>query len=265
MHIDISERINEVSQSLRQQFGEPPRLAVVLGSGLSGVADQLEAAHRLPRTELGLMAPGVAGHSGHVVVGNLGGHRVLALCGRLHLYEGHPVSEVVLAVRALAAWGVKFLVLTSAVGGIRPGLRPGDVVRVRDHINLSGVNPLRGPLPVGTQSRFLDVSHLYSSRLRALLPHLPEGVYAAMPGPSYETPAEIRMLSVMGADLVGMSMVHEAIAALHGGMEVLSLSVVSNAAAGLSDDPLDHHDVTAVTARATQTIYNALLTVVQGC
>lgn len=246
---------------LQAIFGDPPPFAVVLGSGLSPLTDRLTAPRSCSRAEAALPPTGVHGHAGTLVRGELGGHPILALCGRNHLYEGHSVATAVQAVRSLARWGVKTLVLTSAVGGIRPDLRPGTLARISDHINFSGVNPLAGHSPDHPAERFIDISRLYAPRLRALLPDLPEAVYAMMPGPTYESPAEIRMLGRMGADVVGMSMVQEAIAAYAAGMEVLSLSVISNLAAGISTTPLTHEEVTEVTRGALARLEAALCTV----
>jgi purine-nucleoside phosphorylase len=257
-------RIEEVSTALRRTFGEAPALAVVLGSGMGTVLGRMEVLHQVRREDLGLRPTGVSGHAGTVALARWEGKNVLVFSGRLHLYEGHPVAEVVLGARAIAHWGTKNLILSSAVGGIRPEWPVGSLVRICDHINLSGVNPLSGPnLPPGT--RFPDLGSLYSPRLRALLPQLPEAVYAAMSGPSYESPAEIRMLRTMGADVVGMSMVHEAIAAHHHGLQVLGLAVVSNPAAGLAAEPLAHQDVEAAVARAVETFCSALAQVVRSC
>ncbi len=179
-----------------------------------------------------------------------GNRRVLVFLGRTHLYEGHPVAVVVHGVRTAIAAGCRVIVLTNAAGGIRRGLRPGQPVLISDHINLTGRSPVAGPPPPdGYPSRFTDLSEAYSARLRAAAkaadPSLEEGVYAALAGPHYETPAEIRMLTAAGADLVGMSTALETIAARHLGAEVLGLSLVTNVAAGLSDQPLDHGEVVA--------------------
>jgi purine-nucleoside phosphorylase len=246
------ETIDAVAARLRERFGDPaPQVAVVLGSGLGRFADTLDDADAAPYGEVGLPASRVPGHAGRLVVGRVGARRVAAMQGRLHHYEGHDAATLVLGIRALARWGVKGVVLTSAVGGVLPELRPGEVVLLRDHINLSGANPLRGPNVDALGPRFPDLQGLYSARLREVAravagEPLREGVYAAMPGPSYETPAEVRMIGRLGGDVVGMSLVHEAIAAGHAGLEVLGVAVVSNPAAGLTDEVLAHADVTAV-------------------
>jgi purine-nucleoside phosphorylase len=226
-------------------------VAVVLGSGWRPAADRFgSVVAEVPTTELPGFPPStVAGHAGVVrSLRSAEGRRVLAFLGRVHGYEGHAPSVVVHAVRTACLAGCSVLVLTNAAGGIRSGLRVGEPVLIADHLNLTGRSPLEGPAPAAVYPpRFVDLSDTYSSRLRELArsvePSLSEGVYAALPGPHYETPAEIRMLSMLGADLVGMSTVWEAIAARHLGAEVLGLSLVTNLAAGLSGAPLDHAEV----------------------
>jgi purine-nucleoside phosphorylase len=227
-------------------------VAVVLGSGWAPAADALGTpAAEVPMAALGgFPEPTVGGHSPKVRSLSVGGVRTLVFLGRVHLYEGHPVSTVVHGVRTAVAAGCRVVVLTNAAGGIRAGYRVGQPVLIADHLNLTGRSPLAGPPPPdGYGPRFTDLTDLYSARLRALArqadPGLAEGVYAAMPGPHYETPAEIRMLATVGADLVGMSTVLEAIAARHLGAEVLAISLVSNLAAGLASSGLDHAEVVA--------------------
>jgi purine-nucleoside phosphorylase len=217
-------------------------VAVVLGSGWRPAADLLGTpSHEIAMADLpGFVCPVVAGHGGTVRSVAVGDHRVLVLLGRTHLYEGHGVAAVAHGVRTAAAAGCRTVVLTNAAGGIREGMSVGDPVLVADHLNLTGLSPLHGP-------RFVDLTDLYSPRLRALAraidPTLTEGVYAGLSGPHFETPAEIRMLRGLGADLVGMSTVLEAIAARAEGAEVFALSLVTNLAAGLSGAPLDHQEV----------------------
>ena len=244
--------------ALRARFGPPPVAGMVLGSGLGGLVAELQDADGAPYEELGLPATGVAGHAGKLVVGQLGGVRVAMLSGRKHLYEGCSTDEVVRAVRALSLWGVGRVVLTSAVGGIGDGLDPGELLVITDHLNFTGQNPLRGPNLDALGPRFPDLGTAYDPALRAQIlavaaeqgVTLHQGVLAAMPGPSYETPAEIRMLSVLGAAVVGMSAVPEAIALAHMGTPLLALGLVSNRAAGLSDGPLSHEEVTEAAALA---------------
>jgi purine-nucleoside phosphorylase len=225
---------------------------VVLGSGWAQAADRFgETTAEVPVVELpGFLPVAVAGQSGVLrSVRAAGGRRILALLGRVHAYEGHDLSAVVHGVRAAVRAGCGIVVLTNAAGGLRSGMRVGQPVLIRDHINLTARSPLTGAAPPAELGlpRFVDLTHAYSPRLRELArqvdPALEEGVYAGLPGPQYETPAEIRMLQAVGADLVGMSTVHEVIAARHVGAEVLGLSLVTNLAAGLSEAPLDHADV----------------------
>jgi purine-nucleoside phosphorylase len=226
-------------------------VAVVLGSGWRPAADRLgEVVAEMSTAELPGFPPStVAGHSGAVrSIRAADGRRVLAFLGRVHGYEGHTPAVVVHGVRTACRAGCTVVVLTNAAGGIRPGLSVGQPVLIADHLNLTGRSPLEGPVPADTvPPRFVDLSDAYASRLRALArsaePSLEEGVYAALPGPHYETPAEIRMLGLLGADLVGMSTVWEAIAARHLGAEVLALSLVTNLAAGLGGATLDHAEV----------------------
>lgn len=224
-------------------------VAVVLGSGWVAAADVLgEPTADLPVGELtGFIPPGVSGHAGRLRSVPVGDRRVLILLGRTHLYEGHGVAPVVHGVRTAAAAGARTIVLTNAAGGLRPELHPGQPVLVRDHLNLTGRSPLVG-------AQFVDLTDLYSARLRALAHEvdgsLADGIYAGLPGPHYETPAEVAMLGRLGADLVGMSTVLEAIAARAVGAEVLAISLVTNLAAGVSPVPLDHGDVLAAGAAA---------------
>jgi purine-nucleoside phosphorylase len=224
-------------------------VAVVLGSGWRPAADVIGAPdHELAMADLpGFRPPGVAGHSGTVRSVSVGERRALVLLGRTHLYEGHGVGPVVHGVRTAAAAGCRTVVLTNAAGGIRDGMRVGEPVLISDHLNLTSLSPLAGPC-------FTDLTDLYSPRLRAIAreidPELTEGVYVGLPGPHFETPAEIRMFRLLGADLVGMSTVLEAIAARAEGVEVFGLSLVTNLAAGITGEPLDHHEVLAAGAAA---------------
>lgn len=226
----------------------PSRVAVVLGSGLSTVASALLPGSPTPYSELEGMKPPTAGsHEGALYSGETEGVASLAFAGRLHLYEGHDVATVVQPVRIAAAAGCEIVVLTNAAGGIDPALEVGSIALISDHLNLTGTNPLLGI--TDADSRFLDLTDVYDDELRDIArsvdPDLREGVYAGLVGPVYETPAEIRMLRTMGAGLVGMSTVLEAIEARRLGMRVLGLSLVTNAAAGLSPQKLEHGEVSA--------------------
>jgi purine-nucleoside phosphorylase len=230
--------------------------AVVLGSGWQAAADAIGAPElEVPLADLGgFPQPGVKGHAASVRYVTKGQRRLLVYLGRVHMYEGHDPHTVVHGVRTAIAVGCRTVVLTNAAGGINAGYAVGDPVLISDHLNLTGRSPLAGHLPPHVPSRFTDLTDAYSGRLRAraleLDPSLAEGVYAGLPGPHFETPAEIRMLRAAGADLVGMSTVMEAIAARHLGAEVLGISIVSNPAAGLSDEPINHQDVLAATGAA---------------
>lgn len=242
----------QAADELVRRFGARPEVAVVLGSGWRPVADVLGAADfECPMTDLpGFAPPTVAGHVGAVRGLHAQGRPVVVLLGRSHLYEGLSAGQVVHAVRAVVLAGAGIVVLTNAAGAINAEYTPGQPVLVRDHLNLTGASPLTGAEPPeGYRSRFVDLTDLYAARLRAVArgvdPSLEEGVYAALRGPHYETPAEVSMLRGLGADLVGMSTALEAIAARHLGAAVLGISLVTNLAAGVSPEPLDHAEVLA--------------------
>ncbi len=255
----LYEQTERAASAIRIRCASAPTVAIVLGSGLGALAELLQDPQAIPFGEIpDFPAPTVAGHAGRLIFGALGGHQAAVMQGRFHYYEGHDLARVTLPIRVLAALGAKCLVLTAATGGIRGDLRCGDLVLLSDHINLIGANPLRGVHDERLGARFPDMSEVYSCRLRALAKHaarelgfvLSEAVYAAMPGPSYETPAEIRMLRTLGADVVGMSTIPEAIVARQMGMEVMGLALVTNAAAGLGG-AISHEDVLA-TGRAAE-------------
>jgi purine-nucleoside phosphorylase len=243
----------EASAAALKELTGAPRFdaAVVLGSGWLAAADAIGAPEaEVPLADLGgFVIPTTKGHAPAVRSIKAGNHRVLLFLGRVHLYEGHDPHTVVHGVRTAIAAGCRTIVLTNAAGGVNPAYQVGQPVLISDHLNLTGRSPLSGPLPPTVPSRFTDLTEVYSRRLRALAqqldPELQEGVYAALPGPHYETPAEIRMLRTAGADLVGMSTVLEAIAARHLNAEVLAISLVTNPAAGLTGEPLDHAEVLA--------------------
>ena len=233
-----------VSESVRSRTDHRPKTGIILGSGLSGVADEL-GGDTVPYKDIsGMPEPSVSGHVGELRVS--GG--TAALSGRFHYYEGHIMDKVVLPVFLLHALGVKNLIVTNAAGGVNTEYRPGDIVSICDHINLMGTHPLIGPNTDDFGPRFPDMSSCYSKRFMDLADKaagktLHRGVYAALTGPSYETPAEIRMLRTLGADLVGMSTVPEVIVAKYLGMDVAGFSCVTNMAAGILDAPLDHSEV----------------------
>ncbi len=251
--------------------GQAPSVAVVLGSGWLGAADVLG----VPDTELstgdltGFAVPTVAGHRGSIRALEVGGRRVVVLVGRVHLYEGLSEADVVHGVRTAVLAGCSTVILTNAAGGLNPEWPPGTAVALTDHLNLTNRSPLSGPPPPDPYgSRFVDLSEVYSARLRAVArgvdPSMREGVYAALRGPHYETPAEIRMLRTLGADLVGMSTALEAIAARHLNAEVLGVSLVTNLAAGVASTPLDHAEVLAAGAAAAPGLGRLLRGVIEG-
>jgi purine-nucleoside phosphorylase len=229
-----------------------PKIALVLGSGLGAFADEFETPTKIPYAEISNFPRSTAiGHAGKLVVGTVGDVEVAGMQGRVHLYEGYSAKEVAFPIRVFARMGVKAIILTNAAGGIKREFVQGTLVVIKDHINLQGVTPLTGPNDDRLGVRFPDMTVAYDRRFREMTVGagnrngvgLYEGVYAALPGPSYETPAEIRYLRSIGADLVGMSTVPEVIAARHSGMRVLGISCVTNAAAGILDQPLDHKEV----------------------
>jgi len=244
---------------IREATALEPRVGVVLGSGLGALADELDERVEIPYGELpGWPVPTAVGHSGVLVLGRLESVPVAVLRGRAHLYEGIGAERVVFGVRVLGRLGIRSLVLTNAAGGIDPALPPGRLVLVSDHVNLQGTSPLVGPNDDSLGPRFPDMSDAYDPTFRQaareaaarLGIELAEGVYAGWLGPQFETPAEIRFLRVAGADLVGMSTVQEVIAARHLGIRCLGISVVTNPAAGVSDERIDHEAVLEVGARA---------------
>jgi purine-nucleoside phosphorylase len=250
--VDLHDRIETAAHFLQRRIAEPPKVAVVLGSGLGVLADRLTDPVVIPYVEIPhFPAPSVHGHRGNLVVGKLGTTPIVALQGRFHYYEGHDLDAVTFYVRVLKAFGVQTLILTAATGGINLDYHPGDIVCLSDHLNLIGSNPLRGPNDERLGLRFPDMTSVYSSALRKIATeeasrqglNLRAGVYACLPGPSYETPAEIRMLKTLGADVVGMSTVPEAIVARHSGLDVLAFALVTNAAAGVTGATITHEEV----------------------
>jgi purine-nucleoside phosphorylase len=246
------DRVNEAAASIRRHVGDVPDVAVVLGSGLGDFADGLGGSMVVPYEQIPHWpAARVVGHAGRLVAGTVAGRRVLALSGRAHFYEGHDMATVTFAVRAIGRLGVTVLVLTNAAGGVNTTFTQGALMLIDDHINLFGTNPLIGPNEERFGPRFPDMTEVYAGRLRqaavdaaaSLAIPLARGVYAGLHGPSYETPAEIRYLRAIGADAVGMSTVPEAIVARHMGLEVLGLSCITNMAAGVLPQPLDHREV----------------------
>ncbi len=260
---EIRAEVESAATALRARIearlgGETPRVAITMGSGLGGLGAEIEDPVRVPYEELpGWPRPTVIGHAGHALIGTLGGRPVLGLSGRVHLYEGGPPARVAFYVRVAGALGIPALFLSNAAGAIRAGWHPGELMLIFDHLNLTGTSPLIGPV-VGAENRFPDLTFAYDRELRAVVREaaaelgqtLHEGVYAAMHGPAFETPAEIRMLRTLGADAVGMSTVPEVITARALGIRCVAVSCLTNYAAGVLDEPLNHEEVLETTKLA---------------
>lgn len=258
----------DAARILAGAFPDSPKVAVILGSGLGGLTGELDGPVGVPFLDLpGFVRAGVEGHAGEFVCGTLAGSPVVLQSGRCHVYEGHPSSAVAAPVRTLAALGVEVLVVTNAAGGIRKELVPGEIMLITDHLNLMGTSPLMGaPLP--GESRFTDMTTAYCEELRRLALAAAEekgitlwqGVYAAVHGPSFETPAEIRMLDGLGADAVGMSTVPEVLVARARGVRCLGFSAITNRAAGLSGESLSHQEVMEI----ADSFYDPLAAIIGG-
>jgi purine-nucleoside phosphorylase len=264
----IAARLEDCVFAVKKRVPIRPSVGVVLGSGLGDFADTLDGLVKIPYGDLPHMtAPAVAGHAGNLCFGSIAGTPVVCMQGRLHLYEGHPVDKVVQGVRTMARLGARSVILTNAAGGLEPTWAAGDLMVVTDHLNLTGVSPLVGLDDGSLGPRFPDMTAAYDPDLRAMLRGvardagiaLREGVYAALLGPQYETPAEVRMVRALGAHAVGMSTVLETIALRHMDVRVGALSCITNLAAGISPRPLSHADVEA-TARSRRAELTTLLT-----
>jgi purine-nucleoside phosphorylase len=260
-------RINEAADVLKKKFRQKPAIAIVLGSGLGDFTKVLADAVSVPFEGIPhFPRPTVEGHGGELVCGTLNDVAILAQKGRLHYYEGNELLDVVLPVRVMAALGIRTLVMTNAAGGVNPTFRPGDIMVIRDQINLTGLNPLRGANLKELGPRFVDMSSVYDTRLIDIMHStareqglsLHEGIYQWFPGPTYETPADIRAARLLGADAVGMSTVPEVIAASHAGMKVAGLSCITNLGAGMVAQRLTHEDVVAVAQSAVGKMHKLL-------
>jgi purine-nucleoside phosphorylase len=253
------DRVQSAAEAIAERLDAGgAEVAVILGSGLAAAGASLENARSVPYSSLpGFPETSVAGHPGRLLAGRWGGREALLFCGRVHGYEGYSAQEVGFAVRVAATLGVETLIVTNVSGGIEPSFEVGEVVAISDHLNLTGNSPLTGPNDERLGPRFVDMTDVYTPSLRAIAAEvsrsltgkpLREAVYAGMPGPSYETPAEVRMLRILGAGLVGMSTIYEVITARHAGLAVLGLSLVANPAAGVKKDRLSHEEVTRAAA-----------------
>lgn len=266
----IGASLDEAVAHIRSQAGgRAPKLGIVLGSGLGGLVDAIEDAVKVPYQDIPRFPRStVEGHAGQLVIGRLGGVEVAAMQGRVHLYEGYTPQQVVFPVRVLARLGIEGLIVTNAAGSVNPEYDEREIMLISDHLNLSTVNPLHGPNDDSLGARFPDMSVAYDADYRAAARAvaesqglaLREGVYVGLLGPSYETPAEVRMLHVLGGDAVGMSTVNEVIAARHMGVRVLGISCISNKGAGLSAAPLSHEEV----KEAGQALQGAVVGLVRG-
>lgn len=251
-------KILEAKAFIEEKLTEKPTIGLVLGSGLGVLADEIEEATVISYNEIPHFTKStVVGHKGQLVIGKLKGKQVVAMQGRFHYYEGHDLEAVVFPIRVMKAIGVETIIVTNAAGGVNESYKPGDLMLISDHLNLTYRNPLIGGNDESLGARFPDMSEAYSKRLRGLSKEvattlgiqLQEGVYAGLLGPSYETPAEIRMLRILGGDSVGMSTVPEVIVARHMNIEVLGISCISNMAAGILDQPLSHDEVMETTEK----------------
>jgi len=252
MPSEIFEQSAVAAEYIRSHLTVTPKIAIILGSGLGPFAYHVEQSISLPFTDIPhFPKPSVVGHSGLLVIGKLHGTPIIVMQGRVHYYEGYTAGEVIFPIRVLKQLGIETLIVTNAAGGIREGLQRGQLVLLSNHINFTGTNPLIGKNEPKFGERFFDMTEPYSPRLRTLAQtasrkrgfSLSEGIYIAVSGPSFETAAEIRAFRILGADLVGMSTVHEVIVARHMNIEVLGISCVTNLAAGIQGKPLDHSEV----------------------
>lgn len=265
------DRIQETQEYIQSKCRVQPELGLILGSGLGVLADEIEDPTIIPYGEIPhFPVSTVEGHKGQLVVGKLNGKNVVAMQGRFHFYEGYSVQEVTFPVRVMAAIGVKSILVTNAAGGINTEFEPGDLMIIQDHLNLTSQNPLIGPNDSRVGARFPDMSEAYTRELIQLAHavaaeqgiELREGVYAGLTGPSYETPAEIRMLRIMGGDAVGMSTVPEVIVARHQGMKVLGISCISNMAAGILPQPLTHDEVMETAEKVKEKFIKLMLGII---
>lgn len=265
-------KIERAKTFIEEKISSKPKVGLILGSGLGGLADEINDPVKIKYEMIpGFPVSTVEGHAGQLVVGELKGLTVLAMQGRFHYYEGYPLVEVTFPVRVMKALGIETLVVTNAAGGVNQSFTPGDLMLINDHINNVGANPLIGPNDSKLGVRFPDMSTAYTPSLQELVREvakdlnitLKEGVYVWNSGPSYETPAEVRMLEKVGGDAVGMSTVPEVIVARHAGMNVIGISCITNMAAGILDQPLSHEEVIGTTEKAKEDFLNLVKGVVE--
>jgi purine-nucleoside phosphorylase len=269
--ISMSQKIEEARKYVSAKIPNQPEIGLILGSGLGVLADLIEEPVTISYDEIPhFPVSTVEGHASELIVGRIKDKPVLIMKGRFHLYEGYAVDVVSFPVRVMKALGISKLIVTNAAGGINTDYQPGDLMLIQDHINFTARNPLIGPNENELGARFPDMSEAYSKRLRGIAKQIgldqeipmQEGVYVGLLGPTYETPAEIRMLRILGADAVGMSTVPEVIVARHAGIEVLGISCISNMAAGILDQPLSHEEVMETTERVKEKFLNLILAII---
>jgi purine-nucleoside phosphorylase len=272
LSIPVYDRASEAARYITAKAPDrAPRVGIVLGSGLGGVADAISDAIEIPYDEIPhFVRSTVEGHAGKLITGSLNGIDVVAMKGRFHFYEGYTMEEVTLPVRVFSLMGIKTIVLTNAAGGASPNLSPGSLMLITDHINMMGDNPLRGPNDDRFGPRFPDMTSVYTPAFieiareiaKEMGIELSEGVYLGLRGPSYETPAEVRMCAQLGADALGMSTVAETIVARHCGMKALAISCITNVAAGLTPNQINHEEVMEVGARAGRQLGELILRII---
>jgi purine-nucleoside phosphorylase len=269
---DLHDRVHAAAARIRERTGVAPTVGLILGSGLGAYANGFTNATAIDYAEIpGFPQSHVQGHQGRLVIGERAGMTCVAMQGRVHMYEGHDAQTVSFPARVLVALGAQVLIVTNAAGGLNPGWKPGTLMLIRDHIDMLRDHALRGPNDDRLGPRFPDMTKAYAPELRALVKQvaakaniaLEEGVYVAMPGPTYETPAEVKMLQVLGADATGMSTVPEVVVARHMGARVIGLSCITNQAAGISGHALSHEEVTETAARVRST-FEGLLDAILG-
>lgn len=271
--MNLTEKIKMATDFLTEKINIHPQIGFILGSGLGVLADKIENPQMIQYSEIPHFPKStVYGHAGELVFGDFQGKKVVAMKGRFHFYEGYPLGEVTFPVRVMKALGVETLIVTNAAGGANPNFEPGDLMIIEDHINLSNHNPLIGPNDEKFGVRFPDMSQAYDKSFIELAEKIAKdlnidikkGVYTFFSGPTYETPAEIRMVQKLGGDAVGMSTVPEVIVAIHAGLQVLGISCITNMASGILDQPLNHEEVIETTVRVKEKFLNYLTHIVKN-
>lgn len=270
--MDLYNKLKEAADYIVEKLEVKPEIGLILGSGLGGIADQIEYAEHYSYADIPhFPVSTVEGHAGKLVIGTLEGKKVVAMQGRFHYYEGYKMEEVTFPVRVMKLLGVEKLIVTNAAGAVNKSFNPGDLMLISDQLNLTGDNPLIGRNLNEFGTRFPDMSNAYDRNLRdkvreiakSLDISLQEGVYAAMSGPTYETPAEVRMVRILGGDAVGMSTVPEVIIAVHSGIKVVGISCMTNMASGILDQPLNHEEVVETSTRVRETFINLMRNVIK--